>query len=134
MSWPKGLNQPLSAHFSTKEFECRCEFGTCKTQLLNIDLWKKLEQIREELKAPLIINSAFRCGTHQEWLAQAGHPTARGISQHETGRAADITTTADKMELLHQLAREKFRATGHAPGWVHVDLRTDKERRWRYEA
>jgi zinc D-Ala-D-Ala carboxypeptidase len=129
--WPKNLKAQLSPHFSTTELQCRCTNVDCGEQRIASSLVEKLEALREVLGAPLTVTSAFRCRKHQLSLVRdlkPGHTVL--YSQHELGSAADIKT-AD-MARLDKLLPQSFCAIGTARAFRHVDLRSDKERRWKY--
>lgn len=81
-------------------------------------------------QSPIVITSGFRCKAHQEDLRQSGLETAVGTSSHERGIAADVTCL--HLDTLLQLADPLFPAMGVAKSFVHVDLRKDKRRRWKY--
>ena len=72
----------LSAHFSKKEFACRCGCGKCDPVP---ELVTKLEKFRELCgNQPLHINSVCRCEKHNAKVG--GSPK----SQHKLGHAADV--------------------------------------------
>lgn len=125
--WNRGETLKLSKNFSTGEFTCRC--GVCKEQTISIKLINKLQAVRD-LVGPLTITSAYRCPAHQAALRGQGVQTAKGTSQHELGRAADVQ--AKNMPALEAALRKEFMAIGVAKTFFHVDLRTDKPREWRY--
>lgn len=121
----------LSPHFSMKEFRCQCHFNTCSEQKIAQELLDKLEQVRIAYGKPIKVTSGFRCHEHQLALAAGGKETATGISQHELGRAADLS--GKDMELLDKECSTMFPAVGRANTFIHVDLRNDKKRRWLYQ-
>lgn len=129
--WPKGFRAPLGHFFLTSEFQCLCTNVDCGEQRISVALVEKLEALRKDVCAPIIVTSAFRCRKHQLHLhasLKSGH-TARH-STHELGHAADIKT--GNMERLDAVLPLHFKAIGIAPRFRHVDLRSDKERRWKY--
>lgn len=129
----KNEDAPLSSHFKSSEFDCRCP--QCTTTQVDSDLVGLLEKVRERA-GPLKITSGYRCQHHQDELRAAGYETAAGISQHSLGRAADIagSNTEYSGAQLEQFARAAgFQAVGVGRSWVHVDLRSDRERRWTYQ-
>jgi uncharacterized protein YcbK (DUF882 family) len=129
--WAKEEKAKLSAHFSTEEFECKCALETCGPQRVSARLVALLEETRTDYGLPIRVTSGFRCQGYQAQLRAQGYETAKGLSQHELGRAADIAGT--DMRLLEVAASEYFKAIGIARTFVHVDLRADKERRWTYK-
>ena len=89
--WQKDCEYPLSAHFSTREFKCKCSHESCKEQRISKILIDKLELIRTEVGQPLIITSAYRCTAHQEDIRKSGQSTVVAKkSTHELGDAVDV--------------------------------------------
>lgn len=105
----------LSAHFSRKEFACRCGCGRDEVHPL---LVTALEALRERLGRPVVITSGVRC---PEWNRAVG---GRPNSAHLTGEAADIKVTgsAERMVLVRAALALDFRRVGVARGFVHVDV------------
>lgn len=133
-TWEKGRDVRFSTYFYAHEFECRCTNDSCREQRINVDLISKLNKIRIDLGSPIIINSGFRCAAKQQELLDKGYEAAPvGTSQHELGRALDISPLdPKKLVELKNLAAEQFMSLGLANTFVHVDLRNDKIRRWKY--
>ena len=132
--WKKGYNFPLSKYFSTKEFSCKCNFPDCKTQRISKTLITQLDQVREEIKQPLIITSAYRCMKHQAFLRAAGVNTVVAKqSTHEQGLAADIVPKdmKDTRGAFLKIVEKHFDSIGLSSQFLHVDLRVGK-RRWEY--
>lgn len=130
-SYPKGSDQAISENFKVNEFDCPCK--GCKETVIDDDLITRLETLRKALGCPLKITSGFRCANHQAELRREGYETAKGVSQHELGRAADVMTEAHTGDQIEALARRAgFRAVGVGKHFVHLDLRADKDRRWTY--
>lgn len=120
----------LSSHFSMKEVRCRCNFNTCIEQKIAQELLDKLEQVRMTYGKPINITSGYRCPEYQKALAAGGKETATGISQHELGRAVDLS--AKDLSKLNADLDIVFDAIGQANSFTHVDLRNDRKRRWSY--
>lgn len=129
--WTKGDHRKLSENFSSGEFSCPCKRPECADQMIAILLIIKLQMIRDVLGEPITITSGFRCGDHQAELTEKGYETARGVSQHELGNAADIV--APSLQKLADLVPTKFKAIGYSNRFLHVDLRAPKERAWKYK-
>lgn len=122
----------LSRNFSSEEFECP---GNNDVTFIAKDLVSKLQFIREVLGMPLKINEAFRTSEYQQELRDQGYQTSKGISQHQLGRAADISLRGmdDYIKArLIKIVESEFRAIGYANTFLHVDLREDKRRSWSY--
>lgn len=133
--WQKDCEYPLSKHFSTKEFKCKCSFDSCVEQKISITLIEKLEKIRVEVGQPLIITSAFRCAAHQESIRKSGQSTvvAKKQSQHELGNAADVLPK-DRQDIRGSFLRicaQHFQTIGLSDRFLHLDERPDF-RRWEY--
>ncbi len=131
--WNRGEFTKLSADFSNLEFECRCHFPTCKVQKINKSLVEILQSMRYKTMAHIVINSAFRCAEKQRELSILGYETAKGVSQHELGNAADIACATCPSSQLGQLSRQNgIKAVGVAKTFIHVDMRADRDREWTY--
>lgn len=138
-TWKKGTDAKLSSNFTTYEFECRCNNPSCIDQIISIELVDKLQRLREALGEPIRINSGYRCQTHQEELTRKGLQTAQK-STHVIGHAADIQRARGdsgkdatiRFNKLLTICETLFKAIGIGSGWLHVDLRSDKKRRWTY--
>lgn len=128
--WTKGDHEKLSPHFSTDEFTCPCKNAECADQMIAMLLIEKLQKLRDLLGDPITITSGFRCGEHQAELTARGCETARGVSQHELGHAADILSS--QFQKLADLVPKEFKAIGYSNRFLHVDLRAPKERIWKY--
>lgn len=133
--WNKGESHVLSPYFSTKEFECRCSFPDCKKQRISKTVVVRLDLIRKEIKQPLVVTSAFRCHKHQAFLRSAGVNTVVAeVSQHELGNAVDVVPKDQKNVRSSFLSTcvKHFDAIGLSNSFLHLDLRTGKQRRWEY--
>jgi len=76
---------PLSQHFDTSEFRCKCG---CETLQLDTRVVDALEKIRAENgHIPLRINSGYRCPEHNKAIKGSAKN-----SGHTRGVAADIRT------------------------------------------
>jgi uncharacterized protein YcbK (DUF882 family) len=130
-AYKRGVKTALSENFSSVEFDCHCR--CCKRTLIHGELISGLEAIRALLSCPITINSGYRCMNHQLELARRGFETAVGISSHEAGAAADLATGRHSGIELEKAARKAgFRAVGVSGNWIHVDLRSDRDRSWLY--
>lgn len=131
LQYKKKEGRKLSDHFISDEFDCPCD--KCVLTLIDLSLVSRLEQVRAILSAPIRINSGYRCSNYQQELRLRGYETATGISQHELGQAADIMSEPLVGLVLEKAARTAgFKAVGVGGTWVHVDVRSDKDRRWTY--
>ena len=82
-TYKKGQRVKLSTNFTSTEFDCHGS-GCCSSTLINPELVKYLQKIREHFNAPITITSAYRCLTHN---SRVGGATG---SRHTKGDAADI--------------------------------------------
>lgn len=129
--YPKHSAEQISISFKAREFDCPC-FG-CQSTLIDVDLVATLEAMRTLSGYPINISSGYRCASHQEELKTQGCETAVGISQHQLGRAADIETGHFTGAEIEGFARQcGVKAVGVGLRFAHVDLRSDKDRRWTY--
>lgn len=126
----KGSLNKLSPNFKSFEFDCPC--SKCSVTLVDEDLISNLQKLRNYLKFSIVITSGYRCSDYQKVLTDRGLPTAKGISQHELGKAADISCEGFSGIVLEDAARKcGFVSVGVGSNWIHVDLRNYK--RWVYE-
>ena len=126
----EGFSFDVNEYFNSDEFDCKC--GKCFTTDVSQTLVWKILDIRESAGCPVVIKSGYRCHAYQEKLRGEGIQTSKGMSTHEAGIAADITTGKHTGKELEMIARSVgFTSIGVAKDWIHVDLRGG-ERRWEY--
>lgn len=124
----------LTNNFSLSEFKCKC--GKCEMPpevLKNVsELAKQLQVLRDHLKAPITINSSYRCESHNKKVGGAKN------SQHLLGKAADIKVSGLSSlkvnQAIEQLIKDKKMKDGGLGlynTFNHVDIRTKKSR-WDY--
>ena len=82
-TYKKGQGIKLSTNFTSNEFDCHGS-GCCSSTLINPELVKYLQKIREHFNTPITITSGYRCITHN---SRVGGATG---SRHTKGDAADI--------------------------------------------
>ena len=120
----------LTKNFDITEFSCNDGTPVPSEYLPNVKkLAEQLQILRDELNEPIHINSAYR---HKEYNKKIG---GEKNSQHLLAKAADITvkskTPKQLAALIEKLISEgklKFGGMGVYPGFVHVDIRTQKAR------
>lgn len=123
-------------YFSINEFKCKC--GKCELPegMPTDSLVQALVEIREYFDKPLIINSAYRCPTHNKKIGGASK------SRHTHGDAVDfvIKGVPTKEVFNHVLQTYNDAPFGIAlsindndvyRGFVHLDTRGYKAR-WSY--
>jgi len=131
--WKKGESLWLNNWFKTREFSCQCSHKECVDQKIAVELINRLTEIREQAKSPMRVHSGFRCHAHQEDIRNSGVSTVVAQkSTHELGDAADVSISSLITAELVNLAAKKFHSIGIALNFIHVDLRDDKVRRWKY--
>ena len=106
-------------HFKLDEFRCK----HCKKLKLDINLLLKLEELRR-FTGPLIINSGYRCPTHNRNVSGASR------SQHLQGTAADLRATRMKPSQVYTYADKVFSngGVGRYNTFTHVDVRNGRSR------
>ena len=127
ISWKKGQYKKLSKHFSSKEFEN----STDREFFIDPILLQKLDLVREDFGESITVTSGYRSPAHN---AKIGGSSS---SQHCLGKAADIRPTSgskEKLDKLYLICEKYFEAVGdgRVKGFIHVDTRTGKKRRWDY--
>lgn len=115
-------------YFSLDEFSCVCG---CKSGRINPLLVTILDKMRDELSQPITVKSGIRCYHHNQNIG------GRLTSQHVpdffgVSHAADISCYS--MSELFVLCEQNFLSVGdgRAKGFIHVDMRSDRKRRWIY--
>lgn len=121
----KGAKLRISPYFNSCEFDCKCENPNCTFTLYSIEMIKLLEQLRfANGNKPLIINSAFRCATHNK--NEGGKPN----SQHLVGLAVDIRCPIylsfnEFKKLVYRIPFKFILPYPDEPiPFIHVDIRT----------
>ena len=124
-TYKKGQGIKLSTNFTSNEFDCHGS-GCCSSTLINPELVKYLQKIREHFNAPITITSGYRCVTHN---SRVGGATG---SRHTKGDAADIVVKGIAPREVAKYA-ESIGVKGiglyetSADGFfTHIDTRTTK--------
>jgi uncharacterized protein YcbK (DUF882 family) len=115
----------LTENFSLHEFDCNDGTPVPEHLLHNVEaLAEQLQILRDYLKEPVRINSAYRHANYNKKIG--GAPD----SMHLRAMAADITVKSKTpkqvkafIERLIKLKKLKFGGIGLYPGFVHVDIR-----------
>ncbi len=119
----------LSKNFSRSEFVCKGENCCEHSAPIRTDLIECLQQLRDLIGSPLVVESGFRCIRHnREIEGSVG-------SQHTLGLAADVLVpplwTANKLaDLAAKVDYFRDGGIGIYPGRVHLDVRTGGAARW----
>lgn len=125
-------------YFVMAEFKCKCGKCILPKGMPPDELIDLLCEIREHFKNPLIINSAYRCKSHNAKIGGAK------LSRHTFGDAVDFTIKGVKTEHIYNYVIEKWgdrnygiaikrRRENPYAGFVHLDVRGDKKARWEYK-
>lgn len=117
-TYQKYKNKRISQHFRSSEFDCK-GYKCCVYTKINMRLVKKLEKLRKILGFALIINSGFRCETHNKNVGGAKY------SKHRYGLAADIHIPKEKnIDEIAKIAKKLgFRGIGKYDTFIHLDVR-----------
>lgn len=112
----KALNNiKLSKNFYLKEFICKEGKGEV---LISNGLIEKLQSLRDYLREPITIVSAYRSPAYNKKIN--GSPK----SQHMYGRAVDIKVSGiDTGEVAKVAMKLGFRGIGIYDTFTHVDIR-----------
>lgn len=111
----------VSKHFNREEFKCPC----CDFSVVDVELLRLLERVREHFKKPVTINSACRCNEHN---INVGGSIG---SKHKLGIAADIVVKdIDPKDVYAFLDRHlpNTLGLGNYDTFTHVDVREVKAR------
>lgn len=123
--YTKGKAVQLSKNFKSTEFDCHGS-GCCKETKVDPNLVLLLQDIRDHFGKPVIINSPYRCPTHNSRIGGAKH------SYHSRGQASDISVSGVTPRKVAEYAESigikgvglyETNSDGH---FVHIDTRTTK--------
>lgn len=105
----------LSANFSRREFLCPC----CGRAEISPRLVETLQGIRDAVRRPIRLSSAWRCVTHNQAVGGAEG------SEHLGGTAADIVceTPEDRYQLVMAAMAAGVRRIKLYPHHVHIGVR-----------
>jgi uncharacterized protein YcbK (DUF882 family) len=73
-TYQKGSKVVLSPNFNSSEFDCH-DSGCCSKTLVDEQLVKYLQKIRDHFKKPVVVSSGYRCETHNK--KAGGVPASR---------------------------------------------------------
>ena len=114
--------------FKNKEFNCKCG---CGKNNISITLVSMLDELREKIGIPIVINSGCRCKTHNKMVGGADD------SAHVEGLAVDIRCLASqtRYKLLDKIFKINFARVGIAKTFIHVDIDFTKSQEvvWLYQ-
>lgn len=122
---PKGCQVQLTRNFTSMEFDCHGE-GCCEQTVINEELPKLLQKIRDHFDKPITITSGYRCPIHNSRVGGAVG------SRHSKGDAADIVVKDTSPREVAKYAESigilgvglyETDSDGH---FVHIDTRNYK--------
>lgn len=114
----------LTAHFSRREFACRCGCGRDSIDFLTLTL---LEDVRGHFNQPISIHSGYRCHAYNGMVHGAED------SQHLRGRAVDFVVTGILPDEVAAYLKWRYPGkfgVGSYRSFTHFDTRTDGPARW----
>jgi zinc D-Ala-D-Ala carboxypeptidase len=115
------MNNLTWKYFSLDELKCKC----CKCGSTGLEMDKsfmeKLIFLREAMKIPFVISSAYRCPAHNAKESKTGE-----AGPHTTGKAVDILMHgADALKLVHYALNAGFTGIGVKQSgigrFIHID-------------
>ena len=123
----------LTKNFNKKEFDCKCGCEMPSSVFYEIEeLANELQTIRDRFNAPIQINSAYRCLSHNKAIGGVSN------SQHVLGKASDIVIkgytpneVADQLEVMLEdecLFPFHLGGIGKYNTFTHIDIRPKKAR------
>jgi len=105
----------ISKHFNRQEFSCKCG---CGFDTIDAKTLEALEAVREHFNAPVVINSANRCPSHN---ASVGGATR---SQHLYSRACDIVVKGVEVPVVAAYIETLGLSVGIYETFTHMDTRS----------
>ena len=119
-NYKKSGTERLSDNFDSAEFDCHGA-GCCDTTKIDTVLVEMLQRIRNHFGRPIVINSGYRCSSHNKAVGGASG------SRHLKGQAADIVVSGTAPAEVAKYAEHMgVKGIGLYGNFVHVDTRTVK--------
>lgn len=113
----------ITKNFSLHEFQCTGSGQVHDHVMLDEVLLAKLQQLRDAINRPIIINSAFRCPVRNREVGGAAQ------SQHLYGTAVDIRVNGmTPRQVAADAEKIGFGGIGTYNTFVHLDTRAGKAR------
>lgn len=114
----------VSKHFNRSEFACKCG---CGFKAVDRELLDVLESVRTSFNAPVTLDCACRCPSHNAEVGGATH------SQHIYGLAADVKVSGVSPDDVAKYLEKNFPngGIGRYNTFTHVDVRGSAAR-WDY--
>lgn len=122
--YQRGRSVPVTANFSSGEFDCKGKRCRCTVTRIDSRLARKLQMLRRLCGGAVTITSGNRCPTHNSDVGGA----SSSCHLNTKGRAADVVTAGMTPAQAAKLAQEIGftgigRYDGSAGRFVHVDVR-----------
>lgn len=118
----------VSKNFKASEVCCK----HCGVMGMKLDFIALLQEFRDYLGAPVVINSGYRCSLHP---AELSKPPGK-VGRHRLGCAVDIRSPGMSLEDLYSRVEKfgKFLGVGVSihGGFIHCDQR-ERKARWQYD-
>jgi uncharacterized protein YcbK (DUF882 family) len=120
----------LTNNFNKSEFECNCGCEMPNEVFLQIQkLASQLQCIRDFIRFPIKITSAYRCPSHNKEIGGVSN------SQHVLGKASDIQVSDSSPEAIYQVI-DTLAEYGHVlqgglglyNTFTHYDIRKTRAR------
>ncbi len=120
----------LTNNFNKSEFECNCGCEMPNEVFLQIQkLASQLQCIRDFIRFPIKITSAYRCPSHNKEIGGVSN------SQHILGKASDIQVSDSSPEAIYQVI-DTLAEYGHVlqgglglyNTFTHYDIRKTRAR------
>lgn len=111
-------NFQISKNFNLQEFECT--HPDHRHVRVDDELVEKLQQLRDRLDVPLVINSAYRCSERNKQVGGVDN------SQHLYGKEVDISLHTIPLQIkeIKRIARQiGFTGVGLYNTFIHLDVR-----------
>lgn len=121
---PATVGKRLSPNFLETEFSCNHCGNVLDISQTLIDV---LQDVRNHFNAGVIVNSGYRCPTHNRNVGGSAN------SQHLRGTAADIRVSNVSPATVHRYLADKYAGRfglGRYNTFTHVDVRTGGAARW----
>ena len=112
--YPKNITESISPHLTLREFRCKCRSMKCTITITYATTIRSFEYTREDFKKPIVVNSAFRCKSHNKKVG--GIETSR----HLLGKAMDLRPRdIEDLDSLEKIARKYFQVVIRYETFIH---------------
>lgn len=125
LEFQKGRKDKITANFQYREFDCQGS-GCCTSTIIDEQLVRYVQKIRDHFGKPITITSPYRCETHNRRVGGASR------SYHMQGKAADIVVQGVSSREVAKYAESigilgiGLYETASDGYFTHIDTRTSK--------